>query len=147
MAINKSFHLSITFIGSILINTRLENYMYVFTAASVGNNNILEGSFQINSDSDFTLYNIQVNGQYPGVQNSYSWYNYPMSNYGIQLINQASGHELLADKSVTVANRAGVNLDSVSGITGALFELDTPVLLLANTALQLFLTQQQNSLF
>ncbi len=147
MAINKSFHLSITFIGSILVNTRLENYMYVLTDNSVGNGNFLAGIFQINSASDFMLYNIMVNGQYPVVQNSYSWYTYPMSNYGIQLINQASGHELLCDKSVTVANRAGVNLDSVSGITGALFELDEPVLLLANTSLQLFLTQQQNSLF
>lgn len=147
MAINKTLRLTITFIGSITFDNRTENYMYVFNTSSVGNNNIREGNITINSDSDFMLYNIMVNGQYPGVQNNYTWYNYPMSGYGFQLINQASGHEILKDNSVTVVNRAGVPLDSVSGITGALFELDAPVLLLANTALQLFLTQQQNSLF
>lgn len=147
MAINKTFRLTITFVGAIMVDGRKENYMYIFNTSSVGNNNSHQGSVQINPDSDFELHQIMANGQYPGVQNSYSWYNYPMSNYGIQLIDQASGSELLKDASVTVANRVGVPLDDVAGITGATFLLDAPVVLLANTALQLFLVQQQNSLF
>ncbi len=147
MAINKTMSLNVHFIGCTFIDNRKETYIYVMSIQSFGNGNSFSGSVQINSDSNFELHQIMTSGQYAEAQLDFNWYDYPMSNYGIQLIDQSSGRELFRDESVTVQNRAGIALDTVSGIYGTPLELSVTVLLLANTALQFFLVQQQNSLF